>query len=101
MTDQKNALAQLFSTCWKDDELKARFMKDPIAVLAEHGIDIPENLNVNVVENTDKCVHITLPQAPGDISELSDEELAKAAGGGSWDSCGKASNCTIPGDVTC
>ena len=81
MTEGRNALAQLFATCWKDEALKARFMSDPKAVLAEHGVVVPDGMNVNVVENSDNTVHITLPMAPtGDI-ELSDEELSKAAGG--------------------
>ena len=80
MTEQRNALAELFAACWKDEALKARFMSDPKAVLAERGIDVPDNIDVNVVENSDNTVHITMPKAPG-ASELSDEELAGAAGG--------------------
>ncbi|MCH2160769.1 MAG: mersacidin/lichenicidin family type 2 lantibiotic [Phycisphaerales bacterium] len=57
-------------------------MADPRTVLAEHGIDVPANMNVNVVENTDNTVHITMPQAPAGDGELSDEELDKVAGGG-------------------
>ena len=63
------------------EALKARFMTDPKAVLAEHGIDVPANINVNVVENTDNTVHITMPQAPAGDGELSDEELSNVAGG--------------------
>jgi hypothetical protein len=82
MTEQRNQLAALFAACWKDEALKARFMSDPKAVLAEHGIDVPANINVNVVENTDNTVHITMPQVPaGAEGELTDEELASAAGG--------------------
>ena len=81
MTEERNKLAKLFAACWKDEALKARFMSDPKAVLAEHGIDVPAGINVNVVENTDNTVHITMPQSPAGASELSDEELASAAGG--------------------
>ena len=56
-------------------------MRDPKAVLAEHGVDVPDNLAVNVVENSDNAVHITMPKAPGGSAELSDEELNAAAGG--------------------
>ena len=45
MTEQKNALAQLFAACWKDEALKARLMADPKAVLKEHGLDVPDNLD--------------------------------------------------------
>ena len=81
MTEQRNALAELFAACWKDEALKARFMSDPKAVLAEHGIDVPDNIDVNVVENSDNTVHITMPKDPTGSTELSDEELAGAAGG--------------------
>ena len=82
MTEQKNALAQLFAACWKDEALKARLMADPKAVLKEHGLDVPDNLDVKVVENADDCVHITLPAPPRDgDAELLDDELSKAAGG--------------------
>ena len=81
MTEQKNALAQLFAACWKDEALKARFMSDPKAVLKEHGLDVPDNLDVKVVENADDCVHITLPAPPAGDMDLSDHELSNAAGG--------------------
>ena len=80
MTEQRNALADLIAACWKDEALKARFLADPKAVLAEHGITAPAHIDVKVVENSDDTVHITLPKAPqGD--DLSDDDLASAAGG--------------------
>ena len=81
MTEQKNALAQLFAACWKDEALKSRLMSDPKAVLKEHGLDVPDNLDVKVVENADDCVHITLPAPPAASGDLSDDDLEKAAGG--------------------
>ena len=81
MTESRNALAQLFAACWKDEALKARFLSDPEAVLAEHGLDVPKGVKVKVVENSDDCVHITLPAPPDRPLELSDEELSNTAGG--------------------
>ena len=74
MTEQNNAFAELFAACWKDEALKARFMADPKAVLAERGIDMPDNIDVKVVENSDNTVHITMPMAPDGHEELSMEE---------------------------
>ncbi len=95
MTEQRNQLAALFAACWKDEALKARFMSDPKAVLAEHGIDVPDGINVNVVENSDNTVHITMPATPTGAVDLSDEELSNAAGGGcdSQYNVGNDSNC--------
>ena len=81
MTEERNALTGLFAACRKDDALKARFMADPKAVLTEHGIDVPAGIDVNVVENSDNTVHITMPKAPAGATELSDYELGEAAGG--------------------
>jgi hypothetical protein len=81
MTEQKNQLASLFAACWKDEALKARFMSDPKAVLAEYDMPVPDGMDVKVVENADNCVHITMPAPPSGSNELSDEELSHAAGG--------------------
>jgi hypothetical protein len=88
MTESKNSLA----ACWKDEALKARFIADPKAVLAEFDIAVPDGIDVNVVENSDNCVHITMPAAPGG-NDLSGEELSAAAGGGVWP--------TLSGDAVC
>ena len=85
MTKERNKLADLYAACWKDEALKARFMSDPKAVLAEHGIDVPANIDLKVVEDTDNTVHITMPATPPGAGGLSDEELSSAAGGGPGD----------------
>jgi hypothetical protein len=56
MTEQKNQLASLFAACWKDEALKARLMSDPKAVLAEYGMQVPDAMDVKVVENADNFV---------------------------------------------
>lgn len=99
MTDESNNLTKLFIACWNDDALKQRFLSDPSAVLAEHGLDAPEGMNVIVVENTDNTVHDTLPIGPENHHELSDEELTNAAGdlltGWGWAGC-TYNNCPDP-----
>lgn len=75
MTDQQSLLTELFAACWQDPALKERFMNDPKAVLTEHGIDVPHNMKVHVVENTETTVNITIPKAPEDAMDVSDEEL--------------------------
>ena len=94
MTEQKNALAQLFAACWKDEALKARFMADPKAVLAEHGMDVPDGMDVKVVENADNYVHLTIPAPPSGHMKLSDEELSNAAGGSGHNDTVDTDNCT-------
>ena len=85
MSDENNKLNQLFAKCWKDEALKARFMSDPKSVLKEHGMPVPDEFDVKVVENSDSCVHITIPAAPTAQLDLTDDELVHAAGGISGD----------------
>ena len=85
MTEEHYTLAEIVVACWKDDSLKARFMSDPKAVLSERGVEVPDGLDVKVVENTAEHVHITLPPAPANTNDLSNEELSSAAGGSPWD----------------
>ena len=88
MTEQRNQLrnqlADLFAACWKDEALKQRFMSDPKGVLAEYGMDVPDGIDVNIIENTDTTVHITMPAPPSGGMDLSDDELSNAAGGVSY-----------------
>ena len=81
MTEERNALTDLFAACWKDDALKARFMADPKAVLAEYGMDVPVGMSVKVVENAGNRVYITMPASPSSGMALPDDELSKVAGG--------------------
>ena len=84
MSEHQTALANLFADCWKDDSLKARFLSEPAAVLAERNIHIPDGMKINVVENTSDTLNIIMPSGPDNSHTLSDEELTQAAGGGSY-----------------
>ncbi len=81
MNNESNALSELFAACWNDAALKKRFMQDPKAVLAERGIEVPEDMDINIVENSDTCMNITMPAPPQAPVALNDEELKMVAGG--------------------
>ena len=53
-------------------------MTDPVGTLAAEGATMPEELSVNVVENTDMVFNLVIPAKPTD---LSDGDLDKVAGG--------------------
>jgi len=100
MTEQRNALADLIAACWKDEALKARFLADPKAVLAEHGIEAPAHIDVKVVENSDDTVYVTLPQGPQG-SDLSDDQLTAAAGGTGCAIASWVRDCSLNQDTAC
>ena len=64
---------------WTDADYKARLLSDPHAALAEHGIKVRDGIKVKAVEDTRDTKHLVLPVAPENASELSKEELEKAA----------------------
>jgi bacteriocin-like protein len=41
-------------------------------------------MDINVVENSDTCMNITMPALPFESYELSDEELSEVSGGGGF-----------------
>jgi hypothetical protein len=82
MADE-NRFGEIISKCWGDAEFKKRFVSDPKKVLAEYGMDVPEGINVKVVENTEDTMYLTLPPKPDwkKGSELSDNQLDAVSGG--------------------
>ena len=56
-------------------------MAAPRAVHAEHGMDVPDGMNVDVDENTDNTADITISATPRGARKLSDQELPSAAKG--------------------
>lgn len=77
--DSMRAFQKVVARTWSDPDFKARLTADPKSVLAEHGVSVPEGVDVKVVENNEKVVHLTLPAKPS--GDLSDEQLDQAAGG--------------------
>jgi len=72
--------SQLVAKTWSDDNLKARLITDPAAVLKEHNLPVPPGVQLKVVENTDQTIYLPLPAKPS-REELADEDLAQVAGG--------------------
>jgi hypothetical protein len=85
--DGMKEFAQVMSRAWSDEAYKQRLLTDPKAVLAEAGLPVPPNVNLQVHESTPTQVHIVLPPPPPGQAgaKLSDEELDQVAGG--WFSC--------------
>jgi len=76
---QHKQLAQIVTRAWSDEGFKARLLREPAQVLREHGISVPDDVEIRVVENTDRIVHLVLPPRPQE--ELTEEQLARISGG--------------------
>ncbi len=77
--DFQKAYGKLVAKAWSDDDLKAELLSDPLKIFKENGIEVPDGIEVRMVENTTDTIHFILPPEPSD--ELSDAQLEGAAGG--------------------
>jgi Nitrile hydratase, alpha chain len=69
----------------EDENFRQRLLDDPrAAVEQELGIQVPENMEVRVVEESADTIYLVLPSASplGEGGEISDQELKEVAGGG-------------------
>jgi hypothetical protein len=75
----QKAYGKVVAKAWGDDDFKEKLLADPMMVLKENGVVIPEDVELRVVENTEEVVHLILPPEPAE--QLSEEELESVAGG--------------------
>lgn len=86
-----NLEAQLITQAIQDPAFRQRLVGNPKAVLAEQGLDVPEDVQINVLQESSTQYYLVLPAlelptGSGEVAELSDEELEAVAGGVNLDS---------------
>jgi Nitrile hydratase, alpha chain len=74
------AQASFLNRVWADDAFRARLENDPRAVLQELGGELPPDVEVRVVCDTDKVKFLHIPSPPPE-GEISDHDLLAAQGG--------------------
>lgn len=89
------AWAELVSRIWseQDPDARAELMRNPKAVFAELGADIPSDIEIVVIENSPTRLNFVLPPTPEELDKVSDQSLSElyracpgtvcATGGGS------------------
>ncbi len=82
--DQLRDSQRIIARAWADDAFKAALLADPMNTLAREGFEVPAGLTIAVHESTADTLHVVLPPKPSAV--LSDEDLAGAAGGFSYQS---------------
>jgi nitrile hydratase len=61
---------------YKSAPYRSRTVMDPRSVLAEFGLELPEDVEVRVWDSTAEVRYLVLPERPAGTEELSEEELA-------------------------
>ena len=76
MTDNSDIL----NKAWTDDAFMHRLESDPRAALTETGHEVPEDVEVRLVRDSDNVRYLHVPTAPYE-DDLSDADLMVANGG--------------------
>ncbi|MEM7593392.1 MAG: NHLP leader peptide family RiPP precursor [Cyanobacteria bacterium P01_A01_bin.83] len=76
--------ARIIAKAWKDESYKQELLSNPKAIFErEFGVELPEEVSVQVLEENSTTLNFVLPMAPQTIGrEISEEELEMVAGGG-------------------
>ena len=61
---------------YKSREYRSRAVREPRAVLAEFGTDVPREAEVRVLDATADCRFLVIPRRPSGTEDLSEAELA-------------------------
>jgi len=73
---------RLIEKAWKDPIFRNEIIGDPKGMLEKHtGQKLPEQLRIYVHQEDANTLHFSIPLAPSNLNELSDEDLEKIAGG--------------------
>lgn len=83
MSTRKEAEEQLAIKSLKDPSFREKLKANPKAVIAEEfNTQVPDELTIEVVEETATKMYLVLPAAESVEEELSEEQLEAVAGGG-------------------
>lgn len=91
---------QLVERAWADEKLKQRLLGNPKAVLREQGIEVPDGVEVRVVEPTDKLLYFMLPPKPKDVTELTSSQLSGINAAGTKVTAGGSIELDANGNIT-
>jgi Nitrile hydratase, alpha chain len=72
---------KLIAKAWQDSSFKQELLSNPKSVLEKEGISLPQNIEVQAVEENTNTYYIIIPSQPNSGEELSEAELEAVAGG--------------------
>jgi nitrile hydratase subunit alpha len=70
------AVLGLPPTWYKSPEYRSRIVREPRAVLADFGLEVPEDKEIRVWDSSSDMRYMVVPERPNGTEGLSEEELA-------------------------
>jgi nitrile hydratase len=71
------AVLGLPPTWYKSPEYRSRIVREPRAVLADFGLEVPEGKEIRVWDSSSDMRYMVLPERPEGTDGLSEEQLAQ------------------------
>jgi len=77
--ERQKKWAKIVAKVWADEDYKRRLLDDPASVLKAEGVDMPEGLEIKIVEAPEKQALFVLPPRPTNSCEVQEGEERLAA----------------------
>lgn len=78
MPNEKELRDQIIEKAWSDAEFKEQLLADPKAAISEaFGVDIPAEINLEVLAESSDKYYLVLPQNPAVVSADSQVEVPR------------------------
>ncbi len=77
MTAEQTLQEQIIQKAWEDAEFKKKLIADPKAAVKDaFGIDVPDTIEVEVLEESANKYYLVLPQSPQEVTNVNNSEGA-------------------------
>ena len=67
--------SRLIARAWRDEEFHKKLVSDPRGAMEDLGIKIPDDVEIQVHEETERTLHLVIPRRPEKLPEPSLEEM--------------------------
>jgi hypothetical protein len=91
MSDSKDPEAEVIARALKDPAFRKKLIADPTGTLRTAGVEVPEGVSVQVLEESPTRVYLVLP-APVDENEMIESDLEEVTGGVAESRCKPSCN---------
>jgi hypothetical protein len=87
--EQAKKMQKVIAKAWTDEGFKQKLISQPSETLRDEGMDVPQGVELRVVESTEKVVYLVLPPKPSsdEISHEQVEQRLAAGCGGKYCFC--------------